>query len=134
MPYAPMSSQHDVDEQMLKVRGSAVLSCVAVLTNLLCCRRGKHILMCIIKALIYLHAYNIAHLVSPPSHTGTRRRTAFLLALSSPSYCMRARGILEMVKARDQSSADTLAAVISGDGVARRSLGDCRTSSRRTCC
>ena len=27
-------------------------------------RRGKHILMCIIKALIYLHAYNIAHLVS----------------------------------------------------------------------
>ena len=27
-------------------------------------RRGKHILICIIKALIYLHAYNVAHLVS----------------------------------------------------------------------
>ena len=40
-----------------------VMSCF--LTVCLCWRRGKHILMCIIKALIYLHAYNIAHLVSP---------------------------------------------------------------------
>ena len=40
--------------------------CVALLTNPSCCRRGKHILMCIIKALIYLHAYNIAHLVRQP--------------------------------------------------------------------
>ena len=31
----------------------------------LCRHRGRHILMCIIKALIYLHAYNIAHLVRP---------------------------------------------------------------------
>ena len=30
----------------------------------ICWRRGKHILTCIIKALIYLHAYNVAHLVS----------------------------------------------------------------------